>query len=95
MFLSKFDFWGVVNGLTLTRIIDLVAQVAWKSKNLKTCFDLIFHYENSHIQLIRSLKESQEILAKLKSTCGHKYKVIPKLRSINMCSPFYYLNHNQ
>jgi hypothetical protein len=74
MFLNQFDLWGVVNGTDIDPwITDLVVQVAWKFRDLKTCFDLIFHRGDYQIQLIKSLKTFQQIWAKLKSTYEHKY----------------------
>jgi hypothetical protein len=64
MFLNRYDLWGVVNGIDIDpRTTDLVTQVAWKFRDLKTYSDLIFHYGDHQIQLI---------WAKLKSTYEHK-----------------------
>jgi hypothetical protein len=44
MFLSQFDLWGVVDGTNLNlRVANLIIQVAWKSRDLKAYFNLIFH----------------------------------------------------
>jgi hypothetical protein len=53
--------------------IDIVFQVVWKSKDLKACSNLIFHFGDHQIQLIISLKTFQQIWAKLKSTYEHKH----------------------
>jgi hypothetical protein len=73
MVLSQSDLWGVVNGTNIDPwTTNLVAQVAWKFRDLKTRFDLILHCGDHQIQLIKSLKTFQQIWAKLKSTYEHK-----------------------
>jgi hypothetical protein len=62
MFLSQFDIWGVVDGINLNlRVSNLIIQVAWKSRDLKANFNLIFHCGRHQIQLTGSFKTFQEI----------------------------------
>lgn len=62
MFLSQFDLWGVVDGIKLNlKVVNLIIQVTWKSRDLKTYFNLIFHCGGHQIQLTKSIKTSQEI----------------------------------
>ncbi len=74
MLLSWFNLWGVVDGTNPhLGAIDLVSQVAWMSRDFKSHSKLIIHCGDHQIQLIISLKTSQQIWAKLKSTYEHKH----------------------
>jgi hypothetical protein len=53
--------------------INLVFQVAWKSRDLKVRSNFILHCGYHQIQLIISLETFQQIWAKLKSTYKHKH----------------------
>ncbi len=62
MFLSQFDLWGVVDGIKLNlKVVNLIIQATWKSRDLKTNFNSIFHCGGHQIQLTKFVKTSQEI----------------------------------